>query len=61
MNNIKNNQKTMKSITTIKKTSSNFPKCLSFNGSTITYQVETSNIFNNYFASISEKKGIINY
>ena len=51
----------MKSITAIKKTSSNFLKCLSFNGSTFTYQVETSNIFNNYFASISEKKGIINY
>ena len=46
----------MKSVTAIKKTSSNFPKCLSFNGSTFTYQVETSNIFNNYFASISEKK-----
>ena len=55
MNNIKNTWKGIKSILTIKNTSSDFPKCLSSNGSTFTNQVEISNIFNNYFASIAEK------
>ena len=58
MNNIKNTWKGIKSILTIKNTSSDFPKCLSSNGSTFTNQVEISNIFNNYFASIAEKVNI---
>ena len=62
MNNIKNTWKGIKSILTIKNTSSDFPKCLSSNGSTFTNQVEISNIFNNYFASIAEKTKVsINY
>ena len=36
MNNIKNTWKGIKSIITIKNTSSDFPKCLSSNGSTFT-------------------------
>ena len=60
MNNIKNTWKGVKSILTIKNISSDFPKCLSSNGST--NQVEISNIFNNYFASIAEKTKVnINY
>ena len=55
MDNIKNAWKVIKSILTIKNTSSDFPKCLSSNGSAFTNQVEISNIFNNYFASIAEK------
>ena len=54
MNNIKNTWKGIKSIITIKNTSSDFRKCLSSSGSTFTDQVEISNIFNNYFASIAE-------
>ena len=62
MNNIKNTWKGVKSILTIKNTSSNFPKCLSSNGSTFTNQAEISNIFNNYFASIAENTKLnINY
>ena len=62
MSNIKNTWKGIKSILTIKNTSSDFPKCLSSNGSTFTNQVEISNIFNNYFASIAEKTKVsINY
>ena len=62
MNNIKNTWKGIKSILTIKNTSSDFSKCLSSNGSTFTNQVEISNIFNNYFASIAEKAKVnINY
>ena len=56
MNNIRNNWRGIKSILTINDTSSDFPKCLSSNGSTFTSQVEISNIFNNYFAAIAEKK-----
>ena len=61
MNNIKNNWKGIKSIIIYKNykrvnnTSSDIPKCLSSNSSTNTNQVEMSNIFNNYFASIAEK------
>ena len=62
MNNIKNIWKGIKSILTIKNRSSDFPKCLSSNGSTFTNQVEISNIFNNYFASIAEKTKVsVNY
>ena len=55
MNNIKNTWKGIKSILSIKNISSDFPKCLSSNGSTITNQVEISNTYDNYFASIAEK------
>ena len=61
MNNIKNTWKGIKSIIIyknykrVKNTSSDVPKCLSSNSSTFTNQVEISNIFNNYFASIAEK------
>ena len=55
MNNIKNTWKRIKSIITIKNLSSDIPKSLSCNGSTITNKVETSNIFNNYFTTIAEK------
>ena len=62
MNNIKNTWKGIKSIITIKNKSSDFPKCLSSNGSTFTNQFQISNIFNNYFTSTAEKTKIsINY
>ena len=62
MNNIKNTRKGIKSIITIKKTYFDFPKSLSSDVSTFTNQVEISNIFNNYFASIAEKTKVsINY
>ena len=41
MNNIKNTWKRIKSIITIKNTSSDFPKCLSFNGFTFTIQFQS--------------------
>ena len=57
MNNIKNTWEGIKSLITIKNTSSDFPEC-----STFTNQVEILNIFNNYFATIAEKTKIsINY
>ena len=55
MNNIKNTWKGIKSIITIKNLSSDIPKSLSYNGSTITNKVEISNIFNNYFATTAEE------
>ena len=55
MNNIKNTWKGIKPIITIKNLSFHLPKCLSSNGSTITNQVEISNVCNNYFATIAEK------
>ena len=68
MNNIKNTWKGIKSIIIyknykrVKNTSSDVPTCLSSNSSTFTNQVEISNIFNNYFASIAEKTKVnINY
>ena len=62
MSNIKNTWKEIKSTITIKNTLSDFPKCLSSNDSSFTNQVEISNIFNNYFASIAEKTKVsINY
>ena len=61
MNNIKNTWEGIKPIIIFKKTS-DFPNCLSSNGSTVTNQVEISNIFNNYFASVAEKTKVsINY
>ena len=55
MNNIKNTWKEIKSVITIKNLSSDIPKSLSSNGYTITNQVKTSNIFNNYFATTAEE------
>ena len=52
----------IKFIITIKNTSSDFSKCLFSNDSAFTNQVELSDIFNNYFASIAETaKASINY
>ena len=62
MNNVKNTWKEIIYIyiyiyiyITIQNLSSDIPKSLSYNGSTITNKVEISNIFNNYFATIAEK------
>ena len=55
MNNIKNTWKGIKSIINIKNLSSDISKSLSSNGSTITNQVEISNVFNKYFATIAEE------
>ena len=55
MDNIRNIWKEIKSMMTVKNISSNIPKSLTFNGSTITNQVENSNVFNNYFAIITKK------
>ena len=55
INNFKNTWKRIKYITTTKNLSSDVPKSLSSSGSTITNKVEISNIFNNYFATITEK------
>ena len=52
---MRNNWKIIKHIITIKNFSSDIPKSLSCNASTITSKVEISNIFNNYFATIAEK------
>ena len=50
-----NTWKGIKSIITIKNLSSDIPKSLSSNGSTITNQVGISNVFNNYSATIAGK------
>ena len=55
ISNIKNTWKGIKSIITIKNLSSDLPKSLSSNGSTIKNPVEFSNVFNSYFATIAEK------
>ena len=56
MNNIKNTWKGIKFIIAIKNLSSDIPKSLPSNGSTITNQIKISNVFNNYFAKIAKKK-----
>ena len=55
-NNIKNTWKGIKSILNIKIISTEFPKTLTVDGTTISNPMETSNIFNNYFSSIASKK-----
>ena len=55
MNNIKNTWKGIKSIIAIKNLSSDIPKSLPSNGSTITNQIKISNVFNNYFTKIAKK------
>ena len=60
-NNIKNTQKGIKSLISLKTVASNVPAVLSLdNGDTITNHYDIANIFNNYFASIAEttKKNI---
>ena len=56
MDNTKNTWEGIKSIITIKDLSSDIPKSLSSNGSTITNKVDISNIFSNYFATIAESE-----
>ena len=55
MTDIENTWKRTKSLITVKNTSCDFLKCLSSNVSTVTNQVEISNIFNNCFAKNKEK------
>ena len=55
MNNIKNNWKGIKSMIAIIKIFSDIPKSLSSNGSTSIDQLEISNVFNKYFATVAEK------
>ena len=55
MKNIKSTWKGIKSIITITNLSSDIPNSLSCNGSTIINQLEISNVFNNYFATIAKK------
>ena len=55
MNNIKNNWKGIKSMIAIIKIFYDIPKSLSSNGSTSIDQLEISNIFNKYFATVAEK------
>ena len=55
MDNIENTWERIKTIIAIKNLSSDIPKSLSGNGSTITNKVEISNIFNNYFSTIADK------
>ena len=55
MNNTKNTWNRIKSIITIRNLPSDIPKSISSNGLTITNQVEISNVFKNYFATIHEK------
>ena len=55
MKNIKRTWKGIKSIITITNLSSDIPNSLSCNVSTIINQLEISNVFNNYFATIAKK------
>ena len=56
MNNIKNTWKEIKSIIAIKNRSSDIPKSLSYNGSTITNKVEILNIFKNFLQQLLKKQ-----
>ena len=56
MNNVKNTWKGIKSNITILNLSSDIPKSISSSGSIIINKLETSNVINNYFATIAEKK-----
>ena len=56
MNNIKNTWKGIKSIIAIKNRSSDIPKSLSYNGSTITNKVEILNIFKNFLQQLLKKQ-----
>ena len=54
-NNIKNTQKEIKSLISLKTEASNIPTILFLgNGDTITNPYDIANTFNNYFASIAE-------
>ena len=54
-NSIKNTWKGLKSILNIKNFSADIPKTLNVDGAIISNPVEISNIFNNYFSSITTK------
>ena len=54
-NSIKNTWKVLKSISNIKNISAGIPKSLTVDGTTISNPTATSNIFNNYFSSITNK------
>ena len=56
MNNIKNTWKGIKSIIAIKNRSSDIPKSLSYNGSTITNKVEILNIFKKFLQQLLKKQ-----
>ena len=56
MNNIKNTWKGIESIIAIKNRSSDIPKSLSYNGSTITNKVEILNIFKNFLQQLLKKQ-----
>ena len=56
MNNLKNSWKGIKSIIAIKNRSSDIPKSLSYNGSTITNKVEILNIFKNFLQQLLKKQ-----
>ena len=56
MNNIKNTWKGIKSIIAIKNRSSDIPKSLSYNGSTIANKVEILNIFKNFLQQLLKKQ-----
>ena len=53
--NIKNTQKSIKSILNINNSQSNSPKIPVYNDTTIPEPTETANIFNNFFISIAAK------
>ena len=55
MSNIKNVCRGIKFIIADKNISTDIPNSLSFNGSTVTGQVEISTVFFDYFATIAEK------
>ena len=54
-NSIKITWKGLKSIINIKNISAEIPKILTVDGTTLSNQMEISNIFNNYFSSIATK------
>ena len=56
MNNVKNTWKGIKSVITILNLSSDIPKSISSNVSIFINKLETSNVINNYFVTIAEKK-----
>lgn len=55
MSNIKNVCQGIKFMIANKNISTDIPNSLSFNGSTVTGQVEISSVFVDYFATIAEK------
>ena len=58
-NNIRNTWKGIKTIISIKNITTTIPHSIEFNNRTITDPSTMSNVFNNYFTSIAEKKNKI--